>query len=299
MKMFYYKGAVSNFGDDINPWLWNRLIPDLVADDNDGKIFLGIGSILFDNFPADQKKIVLGSGFGGYSAKPKIDENWKFYFVRGPRTAEQLGLSKSLAITDAAILLRSQDELLAPVTKRHRVGFMPHWESAMFGAWKAVCEQAGINYIDPRDEPYAVLQRLRETETLVTEAMHGAIIADTLRVPWIPILPTSKSHHFKWHDWCESMEVKYSPNYIGASTVNEFMRLKHLSNLYPGEVIKKITGRRGGGFDFLFRKMAARRLREIAEIAPTLSSDIVVESRTSAALEKVREMRADYHAGRI
>jgi succinoglycan biosynthesis protein ExoV len=38
--------------------------------------------------------------------------------------------------------------------------------------------------------------------------MHGAIIADSVRVPWVPV----KFHvhePFKWSDWCESVELRY------------------------------------------------------------------------------------------
>lgn len=106
MNLYFYRGKKSNFGDELNTWMWPKLI-DGVWDEEDQAIFLGIGSIIFDFFPADKKKIVFGAGYGGYTPLPVIDKNWKFYFVRGKLTARASGISESLGIGDAAILLRS------------------------------------------------------------------------------------------------------------------------------------------------------------------------------------------------
>ncbi|MBV5343049.1 hypothetical protein JZU68_05375, partial [bacterium] len=38
-------------------------------------------------------------------------------------------------------------------------------------------------------------------------AMHGAILADALRVPWYPITNSTEILHFKWHDWFRSMNI--------------------------------------------------------------------------------------------
>ena len=83
MKMYYFKSEIAtNFGDELNVWLWPKLLPS-AFDGDDQSLFLGIGSILFDHFPSHQKKVVFGAGYGGYSPKPIIDGSWQFYFVRG------------------------------------------------------------------------------------------------------------------------------------------------------------------------------------------------------------------------
>ena len=63
MKMFAFRGKVSNFGDELNHWLWPKLLPANFFDDDDGKLFLGIGSILYDSHPAKSQKIVFGAGY--------------------------------------------------------------------------------------------------------------------------------------------------------------------------------------------------------------------------------------------
>ena len=90
-RLYYFKGAKPNFGDELNPWLWPRLLPDLL-DDNDDELFLGIGTILNDGVPAPPRKIVFGSGFG-YGLPPHVDSaKWNIYCVRGPLTANALGV---------------------------------------------------------------------------------------------------------------------------------------------------------------------------------------------------------------
>ena len=46
--------------------------------------------------------------------------------------------------------------------------------------------------------------------------MHAAIVADTLRVPWVPLMTSSDINSFKWLDWTQSMRVPYQPVRIGA-----------------------------------------------------------------------------------
>src|SRR6266545_5861186 len=124
MKLYFYQDSAGNFGDDLNAWLWPRLIPDLLGSD-DGVLLVGIGTLLNNRVPAASMKLVFGSG-AGYGAKPRIDGSWKILCVRGPLTADALGLPPELAVTDSAALVNR----LAPVVaKRHAVSFMPHHAS--------------------------------------------------------------------------------------------------------------------------------------------------------------------------
>ena len=106
MKMYFYRGRRPNFGDELNVWLWPRLLPGFF-DADERELFIGVGSTLFDFLPPQSRKIVFGAGYGGYTAVPAIDERWRFYFVRGRLTAAALGLDARLGVGDAAILVRS------------------------------------------------------------------------------------------------------------------------------------------------------------------------------------------------
>jgi succinoglycan biosynthesis protein ExoV len=56
-----------------------------------------------------------------------------------------------------------------------------------------------------------VISAIRGCDLLVTEAMHGAIVADALRVPWVPFMPLPMQH-FKRFDWGESqgLDLQFS-----------------------------------------------------------------------------------------
>ncbi len=206
MKLFYYKNPIGNFGDDLNPWIWETLAPDLF-DDDDSTVLVGIGTLINDRAPEKPRKIVFGSGVG-YHRLPVIDEKWEFYCVRGPLSAERLNLDKSCALSDPAVLL-TQVVGEAKMEKQDMVCYMPHHASSMFADWRSICEKAGLVYIDPADDMKETVRKIRQSKFIIAEAMHAAIVADAFRVPWIPVACYDHILDFKWNDWCASLDMKY------------------------------------------------------------------------------------------
>jgi succinoglycan biosynthesis protein ExoV len=274
LKLFYCDVPAGNFGDDLNTYLWPKLLPGAfdgtvrftpleaaAVDRSDPRdtLFVGIGTLIHQKVPSAGSKIVFGSGCDG-ARLPQLDAQWAIECVRGPLTAGVLGLDAALAIADPAILVR----LLPPAAPQpiHRVSFMPHWCQAQSGAWQKICRMVGIHFIDPRWPPFQVLEAIAATGTLISEALHGAIVADALRVPWIAV---SSKHHiqdFKWRDWSASIGQVYEPVAIpaiwtpkpglrgravmaakmayGASVLT---RLDHRSRLSNDAVIARLTDR--------------------------------------------------------
>lgn len=208
MKLFYYKHPTRNFGDDLNPWIWYGLAPELF-DDDDSQLLVGIGTLINDKAPRRPRKIVFGAG-AGYHGPAVLDCSWEFVCVRGPLSAQQLGLDRSKAITDPAVLLT---QLLPPAGagQAGAVSFMPHHVSAEHADWPGLCRQAGIDYIDPGGDIHEVIRQIRRSRLVLAEAMHGAIVADALRVPWVPLVCYDHVLRFKWQDWCQSLGLAYSP----------------------------------------------------------------------------------------
>ncbi|KGK01551.1 polysaccharide pyruvyl transferase family protein [Pseudoalteromonas sp. ND6B] len=287
MKLTFYKGDTPNFGDDLNNIMWDALVAPGFFDDNDDELFLGIGSILWDYLPKTPKKIVMGSGYGGYSGKPNLqDGSWDVAFVRGPRTAKALNLDPKLAITDAAILTRFMN--LPAQTKKYKVSFMPHWESISRGNWQRVCEHAGINYIDPTDpNVLASLQAIQQTELLITEAMHGAILADTLRVPWLALEPIFPLHRNKWFDWSESMSIDLKFNATPSSSIKDLWSYKT-----GNRGVGKFSQQLGNLFSFTdsyFIDKAAENLSMLAKKHGQLSDDQVFINKSNMAFDKLSQ----------
>lgn len=303
MKIYCYRPysrtpGLTNFGDELNAWLWEKLIPEGVFDENEETAFIGIGTLLnniiYDRVPNARKIVVFGTGVGYNEGIPKIDDSWTIYCVRGPLSAEKLGLAPEMAVTDSAALVR---RVFQPTGQKvHRFAYMPHFTQSKQAdkTWRYICKQNGFGYIDGRWPVEQVLSAITETEVLLTEAMHGAIIADALRVPWIPIYTTPRILNFKWQDWCASVGMEYKPH-----------MLMEMRDLAPEYGIRRIRGIRGSRSairasltHWLNKKRVAAQLGEIAQTArPMLSSDEKIEQVTVELEERLEKFKNDVAAG--
>jgi len=223
MNLYYCRTENGNFGDDINFLLWKQLLPDIVNTGNpitmgggvnishsDNPIFLGVGTLINDRVPEGPRKVVFGAG-AGYGQIPIIDEKWKFYFVRGHLSAKLLGLDGKQVVTDGAYAITGIEEFLKSREKRHAISFIPHHHSAFSSGVRLMMAINGINFIEPTGDIYETIREIKESALVVTEALHGAVIADALRVPWIPVKLRGDVYDFKWEDWCSSLRIKYRP----------------------------------------------------------------------------------------
>lgn len=303
MELIYHKNRYGNFGDDLNAWMWDKYFPGLF-DGDPGIAFIGIGTLLGTGAaratPLAKTRVVFGTG-SGYSKVNKLDDSWDIRFVRGPKTAEAFGLDPSKAITDPAILT---SQFVDSQKKEFEVSFVPHHSSLAYGDWDDICARANINLIDPRDDGLKVIESINKSETVLAESMHGAIVADSLRVPWIPI---STSHHileFKWLDWAESMdltiEMSAAPRIVRPITsysINEQIKnytkiILHRLKLRRSDTIRPIFG--SSETD---KTHAEKKLVEIYSTSEKyLSKDSVFEARLNAVLEEVDKLKCDYLA---
>jgi succinoglycan biosynthesis protein ExoV len=295
--LYYCKTPEGNFGDDLNLWLWPRLAPE-VCEDIRGVLFVGIGTILSHRMPREPLKVVFGAGWGG-ARLPKIDDRWIFYCVRGPLTAAALRLEPDLALVDPAILVRAFTP--RPAAKEYPVAFMPHHQSMAKADWPALCARIGVHCIDPRRGVEPVLTEISQTEMLLAEAMHGAIVADALRVPWIPVRLYGRFTELKWRDWTQSIGVPLK-------IVNVPPIFEH-----PPKFAKRLdyTLKRGlalagfGGENW--RRLETRRSKESEILAslkvlvqvpkehtPVLSADETLSRLESRLTEKLSALRAKW-----
>ena len=285
MKLYYFKKSGGNFGDDLNNWLWRELFPD-AFDGDDKKVFFGIGTIINDRIydrAANADRIIIfssGVGYGKTPLKnlPTIGNDWKVYCLRGPLSAKALGLSPEVAITDGAVLIR---RLFKPHGKKtHKFSYMPHVDQANKNGqgWQTICRQAGYGYIDPRWEREQFLNALCQSEVLITEAKHGAIVADALRVPWIPIKTSPSIFEFKWWDWCKSVGLDYAPPVLSGLPPRKRLPVK----------------------EFFTRQKITKAMKTLTKDAsPCLSHDAKIEQLTVRLEEKVDHFRKDVALGNI
>lgn len=326
MKLFYYKTQrpTANFGDELNPWLWPRLVPALKDSGSiasEGAVFVGIGTVLNDAMPewlqTAKSLVFFSTGFGyGRQFRLQKQTNWQIYCVRGPLSAKRLKLPSSLAVTDGAALLKRFFPPVPTAQRDCKVSYIPHFRHGSPALFKRVCEQANIHFIDPAAPVEEVISQIARSQLVISEAMHGAIVADTLRVPWIPVRTSPKILPFKWWDWCASMDVPYRCRMVkGARRLTKAdyryqlrpvaQRQARWWHLLDGPRMDDWHARhegtkQGKGADSDDEAAIARladQLEKISRASPLLSEDDHIERQVSRLEEYLSALKKDVSQG--
>lgn len=292
MRLKYYKKA--NFGDALNPMIFNKLLPDFF-DENPEQDFFGIGSIIgLPMVKKANKKIIFSSGFA-YGKLPQLDSSYDIICVRGPLSAKALNIDEKLGIVDGALLLREfqyENE-----EKEFDFSFMPHWDSENRYPWEKLCNEAGIHYVSPTSDPDFVIQEILKSKCVIAEAMHYAIVADTLRVPWIPVKAYSSINDFKWQDWTSSLQMGYDPIALAAlyapEVIKNFLKRNSPAKL-PEPVYDLVASARSGYENLLLKDRAIKGLEKAKKTAPQLSKDTIFNSKVDQLMERLAYVEKKY-----
>lgn len=226
MKIIYGKphAGGGNFGDDMNVFLWPSLFGNDIFQKQDHISFLGIGTMLSDDSVYNKdwwnsNKVVFGTGIRSNSRNFNIDKTFNLMFLRGPLSRSFIGQGDY--ITDAAycFLLSQLYNNVKNVEKTHEIGLIPYFRSMNIVNWKRIAKETSMYLISPcTDEKRSALDVVKEIASckyIVTEAMHGAIFADILRIPWSRFIFSTYKYEqanvadFKWMDWMYSMDLKH------------------------------------------------------------------------------------------
>jgi succinoglycan biosynthesis protein ExoV len=301
MRLFYYKGE--NFGDALNPIIFQHLLPDFF-DDNSDELFVGIGSILGWVAPGKDCKriIVFSSGFADgdastYGNCPRLDDRYQILCVRGELTAQKLGLPMSKAISDGALLL---PKVVHSVNqdKKFDFAYMPHVGSLnVYNHWGKITASAGIHLIDPRMDPKLVIQEMNQTKILLTEAMHGAIVADAYRIPWIPVKTIKTINDFKWRDYLGTVGLEFHPNYLRTPYSRKF-----LTGIFHAKLSKWKLGFMApvaAVLYYLYQSIFVvpgikKRFKQLKSLKTNLCSEEILEHRQSQLMSAIEEFRTAY-----
>jgi len=308
MKLFYYKTDTPsrNFGDEINPWLWPRLVPWF--DDCHQDVFVGIGTTLNDALPQwinAAKNVIFFSTGAGYGSRLRLQTqpNWRIYCVRGPLSAKRLQLPTSTAITDGAVLLKRYFSVVPTSERVHKVSYMPHFRHGNPQLFQEICKQTGIHYIDPAGSVADVIAEISQSKLLISEAMHGAILADTMRVPWIPVRTNPRILPFKWQDWCASIKQPYHPQIIrGAKSLSYQDHLYSMRLYLQGQASTKsmLDNMTMTAWKFLPQPVSVKQLDHLSEqlltlsqVTPYLSCENVLETLVNRLEECLSRLNQD------
>jgi len=211
MKLSYFD-EVPNFGDALNPLLAPKLFGDVFSQSCSDRL-LFIGTTIGRKAPAGCREIIVGAGAGYQKGSYSLDRR-KVFCVRGPATCDILGIDRDHAAIDPAILVNR----FFPAERSPAI-FMPHHQSHAMAerVLRDACAGAGLQYVSPLDPAEKIVKKIGGADRVVTEALHGAVVAESFGVPWIPVVFGSKILIGKWDDFCASIGVEYQPAEINTN----------------------------------------------------------------------------------
>ena len=203
---FFWHIGTPNFGDDINRELFALLggRPVRLRTDRSQPHFLGMGSILEK---ATDQSVVLGSGFLRKPVGP-VGKEAKYVAVRGKLSRDALGVGEEVLLGDPMVLL---GQVFRPTSERkHTLGVVPHVTEVA-----ALRKHAppGLRVIDPADSPWEVIKEIGACERIMSQSLHGLIVADALGIPnlWLAPSVSMAGGEFKFLDYFSTLDAAKRP----------------------------------------------------------------------------------------
>ena len=222
-KVFYHLGR-ANFGDDINEYFFTELSGvKFKWGSTDAPHILGIGSIAEK---VTEKSIVVGSGF----IKPvdfKVPIPSGIVSVRGVLSQQIFGCDLKYLGDPVSII----NEIYKPVVdKKFRCGIIPHVSELK--VYENLKLPDGVTIINPADGPMSVVDKVVECENIISQSLHGLIVADAYGVPNVWVEPSKKmvGGLFKFQDYYSTTEQVKKP--IKFSDIFQFNSLEYFVSKY-------------------------------------------------------------------
>jgi succinoglycan biosynthesis protein ExoV len=289
-----YYSETKNFGDKFNAFLFDEIVDAEKLCDMNFTVY-GVGSILSKNFGFSNSGsiVTLGTGIRGVDFNPD-QNNLQVHPISWSRGLFSQTTTKIEAIADGAyaFMLHPTYKQLLEAKKKptYKLGIIPHYSSLSIFPWHKLASNT-IQIISPLDDFQEVCNNILNCETVLCEAMHGAVFADMLRVPWVRLDFISKYYedpkisYLKWLDF-------YSG--IGLLNRNE-VSIHHL--LFEGILAKKISKKKLilNSYNNLRVKRIKNLLAEIqgdSEIFAT-SNDVLLESIKNKISNKLKPILRD------
>lgn len=226
-KVFYFV-ADYNFGDMLNVWLLESLfgIKATWASVEDCN-YLCIGSLLH-NLPKPKlslrRKIykfvkpsisVWGTGFINQSPSSykTLLRKVRVYAVRGKITLNRLKEYRNVKFKHRVLgdpgLLANRLIDVNKVEKKYKLGIIPHYVDKYNPLLKNIQVENSI-IIDVQQKPEIVLKQIAECENIMSSAMHGLIVADSLGIPNIRMVVSGKlfGGDYKFQDYYSAFDME-------------------------------------------------------------------------------------------
>jgi pyruvyltransferase len=194
-----------NFGDDINPVFFHRLagLSTCFAADRSRPHVLGAGSILEH---AGGTSVVCGAGFLRPPAR-SVAMPSRLVSVRGELSRAAFPRAGAALLGDPLVLV---SEFVSRQQPRHRFGLVPHVLSV--GRWQA-WNSSRLRIIDPAASPWRVVREIASCEVVLSQSLHGLIVADALGIPNVWVAPSDgmAGGRFKFDDYFSTLDAAKTP----------------------------------------------------------------------------------------
>lgn len=197
-----------NFGDDFNPHLFQKIIGSPVyKEKSNASHILGAGSILN---AGNKNSIIVGSGVMSNEKAPSHSFGG-IISLRGELTKKWAGIKEDIWLGDPFVLY----PLLFPFeteAKKFQCGFIPH--ISYFRYKKTQYDLGKDTLVIDMGMPFdRLIEAMMSCEYIISQALHGLIMADTLNIPNIWLSPSESMHggEFKFHDYYSTTDTPKSP----------------------------------------------------------------------------------------
>ena len=224
MQLAYFSTHVANFGDDLNADIWPALAPSLFEDDDPAHAFVGIGTIIGMPAIRSPRIEVFSTGAGNDPVSNWATRTITYHCVRGPVTARLCGLEADRVITDGALLTPLVPGFPARASGGGGTVVIPHFQTAACGDWARACRLAGMHYLDPRRPTREVVAMIAGADRVLTESLHGAILADAYGVGWSVFAASRNFDPTKWIDWCASLGLTFEMTMVPPPSAELLLR---------------------------------------------------------------------------
>ncbi|WP_102194354.1 polysaccharide pyruvyl transferase family protein [Microbacterium aurantiacum] len=195
---FWWDGH-PNFGDDLTPWLLPHygLVP-LYREPRAARL-IGVGSLL-EFVPQDFTGAIWGSGLMNDQRHPLPAAS--VLAVRGPLTAERIGLSSEPAFGDPGILVARH---LSHPPADGRIAVVPHGHHRPHAQLDRRVQEAGdgARVVNVHQRAPAAVREIAASRAVITTSLHGLITADSYGIPaaWTTLDPPLGGGDFKFRDY--------------------------------------------------------------------------------------------------
>lgn len=210
-NLTWHKDAQHNFGDDINPYLYEKIVgkpPNYIPLSESTVRFMAIGSVIS---AANDMTIVWGTG--SMFCNTKITGQPEMRAVRGPLT-RRVVLASDIKCPE----VYGDPVLLIPryynptIEKKYKVGLIPHYIDhnkidIVPGDKDAIKISIGLGIEE-------FIDTVKSCESIVSSSLHGLIIADAYGIPcrWAEVSSNVAGDGFKFKDYFGSIGLKpYAP----------------------------------------------------------------------------------------